>query len=260
MNSERHNPFYRIVRQWHASTLDGDLHVGYLRKHCPSMQPRTLRLLRSGRFLSQPAFDFGRWFLPSRHRIGDQRQRFDLNLRPDDGQRFDVWYGQSFRRIRDRRACHGTLEGLRKLRRHRYPLWHPNLMKCVNCPLASDARPCHGTGTRPHFCEWAAEGKALGMIVDMADMPPAGQTPAPSPPGLLTRAANFAAAVFSHVAAGLPILSPEATAARLAVCAGCPLRVAGGLCAVCGCVLAEKARWADQNCPERRWPEPPVTA
>lgn len=74
-------------------------------------------------------------------------------------------------------------------------------------------------------------------------------------PRLITRVVNFAGAVVSHVAAGLPTLGPEAVAARLAVCeAPCPQRLPDGVCAGCGCHLREKARWADMDCPEGLWP------
>jgi hypothetical protein len=84
--------------------------------------------------------------------------------------------------------------------------------------------------------------------------------PAPTLPPLLTRAANFAGAIASHVAAGMPTLDAEAVAERLAVCHACPKFVAPNSCSVCGCNLSAKAAWADQDCPERLWPPAPKDA
>lgn len=79
--------------------------------------------------------------------------------------------------------------------------------------------------------------------------------PAPAtPPGLLARAVTFAGAVARDAAAGMPRVSDEAYAARLAVCEPCPQRLPGGTCAGCGCVLSVKARWGAETCPEGRWP------
>lgn len=86
-----------------------------------------------------------------------------------------------------------------------------------------------------------------GLMVELA-----GAAPAPGP-GLLRKAANFTRAVVSHVTAGLPILDEAATAARLAVCATCPAR-RDGSCTLCGCNLAVKASWRDQDCPRGLWP------
>lgn len=51
--------------------------------------------------------------------------------------------------------------------------------------------------------------------------------------------------------------SAEQVAARLAVCGSCPDRVTTlgvDRCRLCSCVLAAKARNADQQCPAGRWP------
>lgn len=75
-------------------------------------------------------------------------------------------------------------------------------------------------------------------------------------PDLLTKAVNFASAVVTHVAAGMPTASPELKAARLAVCEPCDQRLPGGTCVGCGCNLDLKASWEDQECPKGKWPKP----
>lgn len=79
--------------------------------------------------------------------------------------------------------------------------------------------------------------------------------PAPQPPGLLRRAANFAKAAIQHAATGAEKAPEAAQALRLAICANCPLKIVepvlGEVCTHpdCGCVLKIKASWADQKCP-----------
>lgn len=39
---------------------------------------------------------------------------------------------------------------------------------------------------------------------------------------------------------------------RLGICGACP-NLAGGVCAACSCIVALKARYRTQACPEGRW-------
>ena len=78
------------------------------------------------------------------------------------------------------------------------------------------------------------------------------RTAAPEP-SWWQRTANFAGAVASHVASGLPQASPELIAARLAICRACD-QYNSGSCRLCGCNLAWKASWAEQVCPVGKWP------
>jgi hypothetical protein len=80
----------------------------------------------------------------------------------------------------------------------------------------------------------------------------AGGTPVPEPPGVFRKAANFAGAVARHVAAGMPVLGEEATAARLAVCEACEHK-RGDSCGLCGCRLSWKARMENEHCPIHKW-------
>lgn len=72
-------------------------------------------------------------------------------------------------------------------------------------------------------------------------------------PSWYEKAANFAGSVVEHVAAGLPILSDDASAARLAVCAGCEHFTAERACRLCGCAMDVKVRWREQKCPINKW-------
>ena len=76
-------------------------------------------------------------------------------------------------------------------------------------------------------------------------------------PGLLQKAGNLVGAVATHVAQGLPMVSAEEKAARLAACEGCDLFAKEQrtcLHATCGCNMDVKAGWKDQRCPIGRWP------
>ena len=135
------------------------------------------------------------------------------------------------------------------------------MAKCEHCPVPADL-DCLGACGGP-MCGLVASGHdaAARHVLHHAGRPCDGEgsapdtPPPPQLPGILTRAANFAAAVAAHVAAGLPTLPPEATAARLAVCAPCDQRLPGGECAVCGCNLTVKASWREQECPLDKWPK-----
>lgn len=97
-----------------------------------------------------------------------------------------------------------------------------------------------------------APGECAGCTKPPVPLPAAGQR---RRPGLLQKAANLARATAQHVAAGLPVLSPAQTEARLAVCRTCSEFDAGrGACNLCGCVMSVKAAWAEQQCPLGKWP------
>jgi hypothetical protein len=81
-------------------------------------------------------------------------------------------------------------------------------------------------------------------------------TASPTGPGLVRKAANFAVAVMRHVAAGRPAASTEEVARRKAVCESCEYLSPDGLVcrhSGCGCVLATKVAWAEQQCPIGKW-------
>lgn len=77
-------------------------------------------------------------------------------------------------------------------------------------------------------------------------------------PSLLTKAANFAAAAASHVAAGMPKASDEEIARRFAICQACE-HYDGKACSKCGCPIVRerqfvsKLSWAGESCPAGKW-------
>lgn len=77
-------------------------------------------------------------------------------------------------------------------------------------------------------------------------------------PGLVTKAANFAASAAAHVAAGMPRATDEQVAARFAICQGCE-HLQAGKCAQCGCPIVRERRlisklaWAGESCPVGKW-------
>lgn len=77
-------------------------------------------------------------------------------------------------------------------------------------------------------------------------------------PGMIEKAANFAAAAIQHVAAGAPRATQEQIDARFAICQQCE-HFDGKSCGKCGCpVIRERAfisklSWADQSCPVGKW-------
>lgn len=84
--------------------------------------------------------------------------------------------------------------------------------------------------------------------------------PATAAPGIVTRAANYAAAAIGHAVAGST--ASEATIAlRLAICQGCERYDAGrSICLACGCTCDatqngyfNKLAMAEQACPVGKW-------
>ncbi len=71
-------------------------------------------------------------------------------------------------------------------------------------------------------------------------------------PGILTKAANFAAAMATHVASGMVPATEEQADIRLSTCSLCKFRN-GPNCSVCGCVLELKATLASSECPLGHW-------
>lgn len=67
---------------------------------------------------------------------------------------------------------------------------------------------------------------------------------------------RFVSAVFRHLGTGLRNVDDKEYARRLAICKSCPQWRKGWICAVCGCLLKVKARWASESCPldPPKWP------
>ena len=81
----------------------------------------------------------------------------------------------------------------------------------------------------------------------------------PAAPGLLGKLSRFALAWISHVTAGSPTCSQAQIDARLNICRGCEFFQID-TCQRCGCRVTSESRflnklgWADQECPEGKWP------
>lgn len=76
-------------------------------------------------------------------------------------------------------------------------------------------------------------------------------------PGILTQAANFAAATVRHIADGLATLPIIESSLRVGICEGCEnFRPEDRRCAHpnCGCYIDEKATWKSETCPLGKWP------
>lgn len=84
--------------------------------------------------------------------------------------------------------------------------------------------------------------------------------PRERPPGILRKAAHFAASAAKHIAAGAPRASQEEIDRRCAICRACP-HFDGHACRKCGCpvkrerVYISKLAWAGESCPDTppRW-------
>lgn len=88
-----------------------------------------------------------------------------------------------------------------------------------------------------------------------------GEPPLPSLYRQAVGAVRTAARVVAGAARGRQVrANPDQVAARLAVCHACPgghYRASDGRCGRmtgCGCVVAEKARLAEADCPQGYWP------
>jgi hypothetical protein len=79
---------------------------------------------------------------------------------------------------------------------------------------------------------------------------------------------TFAQAIYKYILSGLPKVTDEQYAARLAICDTCEqcdkTDTETWKCQACGCNLQEgtilpgKARWATQDCPLSKWPKLPL--
>lgn len=126
---------------------------------------------------------------------------------------------------------------------------------CEICPRKGDGTTCLAITSRcPTVCERVKAGhEGYIALVKRGGGEPA---KAAEPPGLLRRAATFAGALASHVAAGCPRADEETAARREAICRACPhLDDLLGICNLCGCHLKIKTAWALSECPDKppRW-------
>lgn len=71
-------------------------------------------------------------------------------------------------------------------------------------------------------------------------------------PSFLTRAGNYLFALSRHAIAGFPLTTPETYKERLLQCQECE-KLSVAECTECGCFVEEKAAWAEQECPLKKW-------
>jgi hypothetical protein len=130
------------------------------------------------------------------------------------------------------------------------------MARCEGCPVPA-AVAC-ASASHPRYCELngMAPGRWRDIIVANSLAPPAVDGGAEDGPGFWGKAAGFAAAAISHVAAGCPTVSDEEKARRLAICGACEnFDAEHGSCRICGCAMKLKASWALEKCPDTppRW-------
>jgi hypothetical protein len=113
-------------------------------------------------------------------------------------------------------------------------------------------------------------GEAFGIPIDgenstnayrrMWNLPPLGTDIAQfkSPPNIMIRGINFAAAMTKWLTHGLPIRTQEQIDERLAICRACP-NLVNDHCQLCGCACVEKQQLlnkltiATEKCPINKW-------
>ena len=74
----------------------------------------------------------------------------------------------------------------------------------------------------------------------------------PKLPSKIRMAANFMKALADHTITGARSTPEDEYKKRLAQCTVCEYRVDSN-CSICGCILAEKAKWNEQECPIGKW-------
>lgn len=79
---------------------------------------------------------------------------------------------------------------------------------------------------------------------------------------LLLRIQTFLKSLFFHVYSGFPKSTVEEIQYRYSICLRCDhFDTKNTLCNLCGCNLSRKKEffnklaWADQECPDKRWPK-----
>ena len=75
----------------------------------------------------------------------------------------------------------------------------------------------------------------------------------PSLPSVIEMTANLAKSAIKHIASGSNASTKEELESRLEVCTLCDHRK-DERCTVCGCFMAKKAAWREEECPLGKWP------
>lgn len=77
------------------------------------------------------------------------------------------------------------------------------------------------------------------------------------PPTLVRRIRSAARAYWAFRRSGKPMLGPDETGERLAICQSCEHKSTHkifDLCNLCGCLLTFKSKLPTERCPLRKWP------
>jgi hypothetical protein len=77
--------------------------------------------------------------------------------------------------------------------------------------------------------------------------------PTPNLPPITTQLWNFARAVTNYTKSGFQNVDQSTYDRRMAECAACDKLNPDLRCTHCGCWVSEKALWASEDCPERKW-------
>lgn len=73
-------------------------------------------------------------------------------------------------------------------------------------------------------------------------------------PPIIQQAGNFVGAVVKRIQSNFKNVTPESFNERLKICGDCVHKTDDWRCNLCGCVINTKAKWASEDCPEKRWP------
>src|SRR5690349_9077580 len=120
-------------------------------------------------------------------------------------------------------------------------------MPCHNPPRARKGEPY--TLDQCRLC-WNYLNDPVFIAADARDP---GEKPLPSK---WKQGVNLGVALVKRIISGLANCTDEEKAERISVCkGGCEeYRESDGHCAKCGCPVEEKAGWATEDCPLKKWP------
>lgn len=149
-------------------------------------------------------------------------------------------------------------------------MWPPTVTPCVcEQPGWCERHRCFKTWPLHLLCRrqmayyeaWeAGQGPCVETMEEPAE--PSSETiigEAAQGPGWGRRMVNFGRAVLRHAGDGLQAVDDAVYEQRLAICRECPMcDQAKMVChdQSCGCFLNLKARWASEDCPQKKWPQP----
>lgn len=115
---------------------------------------------------------------------------------------------------------------------------------CLNCPFRDEITSQLPDGPYPPWHMFAGQ---------MPDRPQS-ISKKKSSPGLFQKGLNYFRSLGSHILAGFPKTPEPVYMERLRICDTCDRRNPDSWeCTECGCPMDEKAAWAEQECPLKKW-------